>query len=321
MIVVRDKNNLEMWGLVRSDEYRSLSRAYEISSIILNNKEGYLLDGQFKLEGGGLKNMGKNWLFEGSYSRDPNYFIEKDGTFILKSCYRYIIYLTGENVMPFLQECTYNFIPTMAYKPYFAKELKKSSQLKSLGQYPLPNFDEFTNTISADEIFMVFYNLFDFKHNIIDSSSSSRKLSYSVPYMSDKIGDLNVVFDKNAGKIYPKTRRDKSDIEGICNKLFNSENDFMKFLFSKGYDGDNILIPIHESEYQDHTATLKQWLNWMYGLLTSEQLRSKLTPRGTGDRVSDLIWDAIKGLEGLGKNPLNVEHINGEINERDFSTI
>jgi len=93
----------------------------------------------------------------------------------------------------------------------------------------------------------------------------------------------------------------------------------MTFLFSKGRDSDGYLEPIHKSEYTTQIATLKQWLSWMNTLLTSSQVKSRLEPKGSGHRVSELIWGVIEELELLGADPLNVNHIADEVNERDFA--
>ncbi len=146
MIVI---HNIEtgQWGLVRSDQlhifkkfkgdyylgYKDPFTGEVFSDVILNTKEGYLLDGRIALKGNQLGDRGINWFNE--YLDDNNYLSEQNGIFTLSNCYRSIMYESGKFVFAFLQESTYNFVPTPEYVPYFKEDAThKTTKLKGLIQ-------------------------------------------------------------------------------------------------------------------------------------------------------------------------------------------
>ncbi|MHA1670079.1 MAG: hypothetical protein ACTSV5_05800 [Promethearchaeota archaeon] len=123
--------------LVKSTDIRYITGEYSIGyctnplsdevvdDVILNTKEGFMLEGRIGFDDNGrLIDRGNNW-FEFYLDKDK-YFSEQNGVYTLKNCYRYIMFITGENVMPFLQRVVHNFVETLAYEPYFASETSKT---------------------------------------------------------------------------------------------------------------------------------------------------------------------------------------------------
>ncbi|GAG88056.1 unnamed protein product, partial [marine sediment metagenome] len=128
MIVIH-KTETGQWGLVRSDQIHQFKKfvsgtdyylGFEdpisgkiFSDIILNTKEGYILDGRFTLDlkDGDIQlyDRGSKWL--DPYLNDARYLSKQDGVFTLLNCYRNIMYESGKHVFVFMQEITYNFVP------------------------------------------------------------------------------------------------------------------------------------------------------------------------------------------------------------------
>ena len=164
--------------------------------------------------------------------------------------------------------------------------------------------------------------LFDLK--TVFSPLKSRGITTEVvndQFIFSVLGDLNMIFNTETGIIDLNSRRTGEDFEGLLAKLFNADevNDFL-FL-------QDDLTPVHKDGYkQGQVSTIKQWLYMLYEKIANFP-NSEL---GT-DRISTLIKDAKDKLLELRKNPdkpddppinpLNIDHINEEINERHFSTI
>lgn len=143
MVVFHEKASGQ-WGLIRSDQlkyFKNLDRKYELgfksssgevlTDVILNTKEGYILDGRVALEGNRLHDRGEHW-FE-RYLDDSDYFTDVDGVFTFNNFYRNIMHITGTHIVTLLQESTYNFVPTSTYEPYFKEEgIQRVNKLKQL---------------------------------------------------------------------------------------------------------------------------------------------------------------------------------------------
>jgi hypothetical protein len=142
MIVVHDSETGQ-WGLIHSDQldgYKNLDHRFQLGfrdpntgtifeDVILNTREGYILDGRIALENGRLYDRGRMWFKQ--YLSDARYFSGQIGDFTLSNCYRNIMYITGRHIVPSLHKITYNFVSTPTYEPYFKEEGISPSRLKT----------------------------------------------------------------------------------------------------------------------------------------------------------------------------------------------
>jgi hypothetical protein len=251
MIVVREKSNTERWGLIRSDEIRLLPRDYKFTDIILNTKEGYILDSQYKLDMT-LEDLGSNWYLSQSYFENPLYFIEQDSIFTLRNCYRYIMYFAGENVIPFLQEFKYNFVPVMAHEQYFVKEIKKASNLKSLGKFELPIFKSFSDLDKdiQNELTEILSILDQIKSTFLPNKDESFKF--------DAISDLIIsenFFDEDLSVI-TSIFNDMNPTQGQLSDLSFSRQKLFYYTFHellKSYTGISDLVADYKLLYEGLT--------------------------------------------------------------------
>jgi hypothetical protein len=262
-----------------------------IENVILNTRAGFMLEGRVGFDDSGrLIDRGDNW-FE-PYLDNDLYFSEQDGAFTLRNCYRYIAFITGENVMPFLQGAVYNFIGTEAYEPYFASETTKLSTKFE---------DSFVFTpivsgklITPDTFFKTYLNLIDLRYVLATEKGTSTKPSYANTYIADKIGLFNVRFTPSTGRIDMSSLRSKSDFEGIINKLFVTKNDILNFLFLKEYNGE--IIPMSKTD-----LTIKEWFHMLF-----EKIANYQGNLGT-DRVSELIKEAKTSFTNkYSENPFDI---------------
>ena len=180
-----------------------------------------------------------------------------------------------------------------------------------------------TIPFTKEQLFQVYLKLFEVKKVFSPKSSRgtttetvSDTLIYSI------LGDLNMVYNPETGKIDLESRRTINDIEGILSKLFDTEEELRKFLFLKEKDGE--LVAVHKDDYKNnYVSTMKQWQYMLYDKIANFPL-SKLG----NDRVSKLIMEARNILRKLDldpsspgiQNPLDISHIEDKNNERDFLT-
>ncbi len=289
MIVIRDKNDAEKWGLIRSDELPLLPDDYKFSDIILNTKEGHILDGQYKL-GTTLNDLGKDWYLSQSYLENPDYFFEKDGVFTLKNCYRYIMYFTGENLVPFLQESIYNFVPAMAHEQYFVKEIKKTSALKGLGKFEIPTFKEFTDLDkeTQEELSEILSILQQFGNPYLPLKDKA----YNYETISDLIISENF-FDKETSLIKSLLNDLNPTTDQLSDLSYSRQKVFYNTLHEllMGYTGSSTIINSYKASFND----LSQFQNVhsiVYTNRESEAVKSmeKIMPALLGYRF----WVALK---------------------------
>ncbi len=175
--------------------------------------------------------------------------------------------------------------------------------------------------VSKDQVFQLFLKLFDIK--TVFSPKDSRGITSEVvndQFIFSVLGDLNMIFDVLTGKVDSNSKGTGQDFEGILAKLFNAD-EIKDFLFLQ-----DDLTPVHKDGYkQGQVSTIKQWLYILY-----EKIANFPDSNLGADRISTLIKEARDKLLVLRKNPdkpsdppinpLNIDHINGKINEKHFST-
>ncbi len=82
--------------------------------------------------------------------------------------------------------------------------------------------------------------MFDLTYVLATEIGTSTKHSYANTYLSDRIRISNVRFIPSDGRIDMSSLRSKTDIEGVLKEIFDTEEDFMNFLFLREYDGEII---------------------------------------------------------------------------------
>ncbi len=310
MMVVRDTSN-GMWGLIRSDQlknFKLLDNRYQLgfndknTDVILNTKEGYLLEGRIAFDKNKLQDLGTTWFND--YLNSEKYFTEIDGGFTLKYCYRNIMTITGDHIAALLQKTTYDFISTPAYDPFFGKEGMYSSRLKHIDtkQNLKVEFSESFKTLKffseskygGSFFYDTYKHLSDLK-NILRTPSDTRAKTgnYPISYINDKIGFLNIKTNPESGQVNLKGYRDKNDIENLINRFFKNEAEIKEFLFLFE-NGDGNIVPMQKDDVK-----LKKWLSGLYNKITDNTLQ-------LGNSRADLIIQEIRDnlLNKYTQNPL-----------------
>ena len=294
--------------LVRSDETHLVSSDYILgyydqgkgeifTNGILNTINGHILDGRIELNNGDLKLNDENWFI--SKLDNPHYFVESSGIFTLLNCYRDIIYLTGDNVMIFLQESEYNFIPTVSHTSYFTKEFQKSSNLKDLSHitvsFSLKQSMEqlFGSEFNQESLFKIFFNLFDQTRRTFEEQFTD---FYILKFMDVLNGVLK---DGRLFTLGPNQQR----INYVIKELFRDNGYFdwtelNKFAYKKS-DGKTF----------NNNLEFKEWLDLMYRrivdytgtdpkILSQKQILQQLAP-----------LDVLSDREFLTDNEIKVSRI------------
>jgi hypothetical protein len=175
--------------------------------------------------------------------------------------------------------------------------------------------------ITKEQLFQAFLKLFDLK--TVFSPKTARGTTTETindQFVTSLLGELNMIFNPENGRIDSNSKRTVRDVEGVINKIFDTDEEIKEFLFIKEKDGE--LIPVHKNDYQKgYVSTTKQWLKMLFDKIAN----IPYTALGT-DRVSNLLKEARNNLRDLrdnpndvNENPLNINHIDGKNNERDFA--
>jgi len=178
------------------------------------------------------------------------------------------------------------FLPEITRRT-LGNRFKQGSELNpiSLGQRSI---------IPLEVFFESYLNLIDIRTILKHDQRGSTRRAYANSYINDYIGLFNIKFDPDSGIYGLSTRRDKSDIEGIMNRLFENEQKVKKFLLLKDEAGRT--VPMHEGD-----MTFKQWMHWLYDELTDEQIELN------DDKVSSFIVSAQKTIKSKYKqNPFDI---------------
>ncbi len=305
MIVIRDKNNHEKWGLIRSDELPLLPSNYKFTDIILNTREGYILDGQNRL-GATLNDLGKDWYLSQSYLENSDYFFEEDGIFTLKNSYRYIMYFTGENLVPFLQESIYNFVPAPAHEQYFIKEIKKSSALKtSYRTFVAPPFKKFSNLDAPiqRELIEILSALDQIGNVFLLGKSESFKFdTTSSLIISEEFFEQDISIIRTILNEMNPTEDQLSDLSYSRQKLFyHTLHELLK-----GYTGSNTIINNYKSKHSGTTFQNIHSKEFTTAESTAVEMMEVILPKVFGYRF----YSALKlGIISLIKDGTNVDLI------------
>ncbi|MFX0075993.1 MAG: hypothetical protein ACFE96_11160 [Candidatus Hermodarchaeota archaeon] len=268
------------WGLIRSDQLKYFKRwksDYEIgfkdpttekvfADVILNTKEGYVLDNRIALELVNGKyimhDRGVNWYRQ--YLSDSRYFSGQNGAFILQNCYRNIMYITGKNVVPFLQEITYEFSKTEAYEPYFKQEGVQKSKLateilkndvKEKAIFDLVE-EIYHNDFTNEKLYKTFNFLFEPTEGMYDQLPQPFVMKYLI-YLNGRY------VDNYKGFIYgPSSEEINYYIKELDFKNTGSGNNYIGEL-------DKLMWKLKGGKGYNGLQTKKQWLSLIYDKITS----------------------------------------------------
>ncbi|TKJ21364.1 MAG: hypothetical protein CEE43_09475 [Promethearchaeota archaeon Loki_b32] len=223
--------------------------------------------------------------------------------------YTAVGYATGNRYITTLQKTLVNVIPNPVYKSYLPnakarnRGVRIDHSIPILGSRQVIELSESFNTLQffanakfgEEFLYKTYLSLIGFRDIIrTPDDRAPSKRSSPIVYINDKIGFLNIKYDPYSGAVDLKSYRDKSDIEGIFNVLFNTKEPVMDFLFLKEEDGS--IIPRHGDEVK-----IKTWLHNLFNKITDQQLNLG------SERISLLIKEVRDNLlSKYTQNPIDI---------------
>jgi len=293
-------NSFPVFGVLPAEIFNLLPKGFDqgyldpntgenYQNIYLSNPDYIRLENRIKVEDGNIIIRPEGWYSDfieiDSNSRTSHYYSAFSvSTSLISGTY---CFCTLQEI-----EGTFDPIPVL---PKFLPEISRKSLRKFRNEIWInPINSEHRSIIPTEVFFETYLNIIDLRYILKTADIASAKRSYSNSYINDKIGYFNIRFDPYSGRLDLSTYRDKNDVEGIMNKIFENEQEIRQFLFLKEEDG--IVVPMHKSDF-----TLKQWMHWLYERITNIDLELQ------DDRVSSLIGEAqTKIFSKYKQNPFDV---------------
>jgi len=301
-----------------------------IRNAIFTENFGYILSSSFfKLEGNifHLKNLED---FHNEFLKEE-FTIKEDGkdfgikilfSFMKSDSSGYMHSLLHTNLInpaftPQTSQLHHSFPATMV-KNYFENledlyEFKSSkSQLVEEGDFEFIPADKDISTISREDVFSLFLELFEFKYLQIKENSRTTKERYVSNLIRKFLGELNLQFDPFSGEIDPASKREISDIELIFSELFKDGENLddqavQDFLFLKENENGKS-VPAEKVHFDSGEFTFKKWLKD-----TFESIKDYSGSNKHILEAQQLLGKYSKDIININSNPKYFNKDNGEL--------